>query len=402
MKNNNLYIAVTHKKQRQPKLRLAATLAALMLGTIGLANPVEAKQFTDVPQNAWYHNVVDDLSNRGIINGYQDGTFKANQSISYAEYLTLLNNKLGQKQNPNTANPTQWYQNTFNFLQQKGVIENISNPNAKITRNEMARYLSLALEKLKGIKPNTQAPALNDYNQIPDNYKTYVANAVNQGIIKGDEHRNFNGNKELTRAEVAVVIKNLDKITGDTASAPQGKGWTVENATIKDPETLKMINSKAEHKIFKANPPKEGELTYDGFKYASLAEPGETVDLNNPNRKQRYQEGVIVKTRDGRTVTLKRGKSGVLGEGQGLDLYSGIGFKDGSFFKNGEMGEPSWETMGQPYFVNPHTGEGHFQEEWELIENSTKPTQRGTKDRELNPEKTWVWSEQGLSWLTVR
>lgn len=399
---NNLYIAVTHKKQRQPKLRLAATLAAIMLGTIGLANPVEAKQFKDVPQNAWYYNVVDDLSNRGIINGYQDGTFKANQSISYAEYLTLLNNKLGQKQNPNTANPTQWYQNTFNFLQQKGVIESISNPNAKITRNEMARYLSLALEKLKGIKPNTTAPALNDYNQIPDNYKPYVANAVNQGIIKGDENRNFNGNKELTRAEVAVVIKNLDKITGDTAQAPQGKGWTVENATIKDPAILKMINSKAEHKIFKANPPKEGEKTPNGFTYASLAEPGEVVDLNNPHRKERYQEGVIVKTRDGRTVTLKRGKSGVLGEGQGLDLYSGITFENGYVFKDGELGDGKWETSGQPYFVNPHTKEGHFQEEWELIENSTKPTQRGTKDRELNPEKTWVWSEQGLSWLTVR
>lgn len=402
MKNNNLYLAITHKKQRQPKLRLAATLAAIMLGTIGLANPVEAKQFRDVPQNAWYYNVVDDLSNRGIINGYQDGTFKANLPISYAEYLTLLNNKLGQKQNPNTANPKEWYQNTFNYLKQQGVIESISNPNAKITRNEMARYLSLALEKLKGIKPNTQAPALNDYNQIPDNYKPYVANAVNQGIIKGDENRNFNGNKELTRAEVAVVIKNLDKITGDTATAPKGKYMTLETATIKDPETLKRLSGKAEYKIFRANPQKEGVINDGGFPYASLAEPGEVVDLNNPNRKQRYQEGVIVKTRDGRKVTLTRGKSGVLGEGQGLDLYTGIGFKDGSTFQAGDIGEGEWETSGQPYFVNPHTGEGHFQEEWSLIENSTKPTYRGTKDRELNPEKTWVWSEQGLSWLTVR
>lgn len=398
---NNLYIAVTHKKQRQPKLRLAATLAALMLGTIGLASPVEAKQFKDVPQNAWYHNVVDDLSNRGIINGYQDGTFKANLPISYAEYLTLLNNKLGQKQNPNTANPKEWYQNTFNYLRQQGVIEKISNPNAKITRNEMARYLSLALEKLKGIKPNTTAPVLNDYNQIPDNYKPYVANAVNQGIIKGDEHRNFNGNKELTRAEVAVVIKNLDKITGDTAQAPKGKGWTVENATIKDPETLKMINSKAEHKIFKANPPKEGTINDGGFPYASLAEQGEVVDLNNPNRKQRYQEGVIVKTRDGRTVTLKRGKSGVLAEGQGLDLYTGIGFKDGSTFQAGDLGEGEWETSGQPYTINPNTGEGHFKEEWDLIKQHTKPTYRGTKDGQLDETKNWEWSEKGLSWLAV-
>lgn len=398
---NNLYIAVTHKKQRQPKLRLAATLAALMLGTIGLASPVEAKQFRDVPQNAWYYNVVDDLSNRGIINGYQDGTFKANQPISYAEYLTLLNNKLGQKQNPNTANPKEWYGNTFNYLKQQGIIENIANPNAKITRNEMARYLSLALEKLKGIKPNTTAPALNDYNQIPDNYKPYVANAVNQGIIKGDEHRNFNGNKQLTRAEVAVIIKNLDKITGNTASAPKQKYMTLETAKVTNPEDLAIINSKGQHKIFKANPAKEGTINDGGFPYASLAEPGEVVDLNNPNRKQRYQEGVIVKTRDGRKVTLTRGKSGVLAEGQGLDLYTGIGFKDGSFFQAGDMGEGEWETSGQIYSINPYTGEGHFREEWDLIATKTKPTYRGTKEGQLDETKNWKWSQQGLDWLFV-
>lgn len=398
---NNLYIAVTHKKQRQPKLRLAATLAALMLGTIGLANPVEAKQFRDVPQNAWYYNVVDDLSNKGIINGYQDGTFKANLPISYAEYLTLLNNKLGQKQNPNTANPKEWYGNTFNYLKQQGIIENIANPNAKITRNEMARYLSLALEKLKGIKPNTQAPALNDYNQIPDNYKPYVANAVNQGIIKGDENRNFNGNKELTRAEVAVVIKNLDKITGNTAQAPQGKGWTVENATIKDPETLKMINNKGQHKIFRANPPKEGESAPNGAVYASLAEPGEIVDLNNPHRKERYQEGVIVKTKDGRTVTLKRGKSGVLAEGQGLDLYTGMTFQNGYVMGEGKYAPDDWEVADQVYNINPYTNEGHFRQEWDVIAMNTKPTYKGTKDGQLDETKNWKWSEQGLSWLFV-
>lgn len=209
--NNQLYVSVTHKKKIQPKLRLNTILLSLLLGTTLLTPQIaSAKTFTDVKQSDWHYSVVNELSNKGIINGYEDNTFKPQKSVTYAEFLTLLNNSIGTKQAPDYKNPTQWYMPTFTYLQNKGVITNIANPNQAISRNEMAKYLSLGLEKLKNQKPNTTAPTnIKDFSSIPNEYKDFVANTVNAGLIKGDEFQNFNGSKSLTRSETAVIIKGL-------------------------------------------------------------------------------------------------------------------------------------------------------------------------------------------------
>lgn len=171
-----------------------------------------AKEFKDVPKNAWYHNTITELTDKGIIAGYEDGTFKPNKKVTYAEYLTLLNNKIGQKQALNTDPNKIWYKDTFDYLEQNGVIEKIENPNAEIPRKEMAKYLVKGLEKLQNEKQNIKAPEkIKDYNTIEEAYKPYVATGVNLGILTGDENGYFHAEDSLTRAEAATIIKNLDK-----------------------------------------------------------------------------------------------------------------------------------------------------------------------------------------------
>lgn len=189
------------------KLLTMVTLAAILLSPTNIF----AKDFTDVKKGDWFYEAVTELTDAGIINGYQDNTYKPSRKVSYAEFLTLLNNTLGVKQAPDNKNPREWYNPTLNELKSKGVItEDIANPNAEITRNEMAKYLSLGLEKLKNQKPNTTATtSIKDFNNIPNEYKDFVANVVNAGLIKGDEKQNFNGAKSLTRAEIAIIIKGL-------------------------------------------------------------------------------------------------------------------------------------------------------------------------------------------------
>ena len=202
------------------KLITTITLSAILLAPASIF----AKDFTDVNKNDWFYSTVNELSDKGIINGYEDNTFKPQKSVTYSEFLTLLNNAIGEKQAPDYTNPTQWYKPTFDYLKSKGVITNIQNPNAEITRNEMAKYLSLGLQKLKNQKPNTTAPTnIKDFNAIPAEYKDYVANTVNAGLVKGDEFQNFNGAKSLTRAETAVIIKGLGGEVAPTPNKPDEK-----------------------------------------------------------------------------------------------------------------------------------------------------------------------------------
>lgn len=202
------------------KLITTITLSAILLAPASIF----AKDFTDVNKNDWFYSTVNELSDKGIITGYEDNTFKPQKSVSYAEFLTLLNNSIGEKQAPDYKNPTQWYMPTFTYLKNKGVITNIQNPNLAISRNEMAKYLSLGLQKLKNQKPNTTAPtSIKDFNTIPAEYKDFVASVVNANLIKGDEHQNFNGSQSLTRAETAVIIKGLGGGTTDEAKKPDEK-----------------------------------------------------------------------------------------------------------------------------------------------------------------------------------
>ncbi len=198
------------------KLISTITLSAILIAPTNIL----AKTFSDVNNNDWFYSVVNELSDKGIISGYEDNTFKPQKAVSYAEFLTLLNNSIGEKQSPDYKNSEEWYKPTFDYLKNKGVIANIANPNAEITRNEMAKYLSLGLEKLKNQKIDTTTPAsIKDFDSIPNEYKDLVASVVNAGLIKGDENQNFNGSKSLTRAETAVIIKGLGG--GTTTPTPK-------------------------------------------------------------------------------------------------------------------------------------------------------------------------------------
>lgn len=182
---------------------------ALILST-SLIQPAEAKTFSDIKETDWYYNTINRLAGLGIISGYEDGTYKPENHVTYAEFLTLLNNTIGQRQENDTyRGGIQWYNNTFNFLRNRGVIGNIQDPNAPITRLEMARYLSTSTNKLLGVPYQTGSVQLNDFNRIPDAYKPYVVNAVQHGLVKGDENGNFRGIDNLTRGEIAQVISNL-------------------------------------------------------------------------------------------------------------------------------------------------------------------------------------------------
>ncbi len=49
----------------------------------------QTNDYTDVPADAWYNNAVSTLTNAGILDGYEDGTFKPDGNITRAEFATI-------------------------------------------------------------------------------------------------------------------------------------------------------------------------------------------------------------------------------------------------------------------------------------------------------------------------
>ena len=52
--------------------------------------------FSDVKSSAWYYDAVMGSVAYGWVNGYNDGTFRSNETITRAEVVTIVNNMLGR------------------------------------------------------------------------------------------------------------------------------------------------------------------------------------------------------------------------------------------------------------------------------------------------------------------
>jgi len=74
--------------QKTKKL-LAFLLAFVMLLTMAVL-PASAVEFSDVPENYQYYDAIQSLVVRGIINGYEDGTFKPEATITRAEFCKMV------------------------------------------------------------------------------------------------------------------------------------------------------------------------------------------------------------------------------------------------------------------------------------------------------------------------
>jgi hypothetical protein len=70
-----------------------AQLTALVNQLVGSQNRVQSelsKEFPDVPANHWAYEAVNTMASQGIIEGYPDGTFGGDRSMTRYEFATLV------------------------------------------------------------------------------------------------------------------------------------------------------------------------------------------------------------------------------------------------------------------------------------------------------------------------
>ncbi|MCR8746917.1 S-layer homology domain-containing protein [Romboutsia lituseburensis] len=182
----------------------------LVLSNLLVAN---AQPLSDIDSH-WAQSTIEKFINQGYISGYKDETFKPNQNMTRAEFVTILNNVFGLTNKSNKVfNDTKghWAKESIDIAVTNGVCEGISktkfNPNGKITREETAAMLSnyknisdYALDKI-----NT----FNDKNNISNWAKTSVEGAIENGYMGGYPDKTFRPKNSITRAEAVVTLDNV-------------------------------------------------------------------------------------------------------------------------------------------------------------------------------------------------
>ena len=68
-------------------------MVAMLFVTIALISSVvfaASVQYTDLSEDHWAYGPISEMTDKGILDGYTDGSFKPNKSISRAEFAKIL------------------------------------------------------------------------------------------------------------------------------------------------------------------------------------------------------------------------------------------------------------------------------------------------------------------------
>ncbi len=162
--------------------------------------------FPDVRDGAWYSQAVNYLAQTGILNGYKDGTFKPNQGITRAEFVTIatrFDSMLEGIVNPFTDVPaTHWAYEAIVSALMKGWINGYKSgafrPNNRLTRAEAVTIVDRMLGR--GIERPDVPEEL--YSTWPDlNPEFWAFTAMIEASVSHDYERKDNGYELWTDTE---------------------------------------------------------------------------------------------------------------------------------------------------------------------------------------------------------
>ncbi|NJJ41629.1 S-layer homology domain-containing protein [Paenibacillus apii] len=175
--------------------------------------------FNDIANvQSWAGRQIQVIAAKGAIEGVGGGKFAPKKGVTRAEFAKMLIRALNLENSLAVSTfgdvkKTDWFAPYVAVAAEKGIINGRGaskfDPNATITRAEMATMISRALKSVNNLKDSgTTATALSvfsDSAKISPSLKDGVAFAASKGLIIGNAGK-FNPNSTATRAEAAVII----------------------------------------------------------------------------------------------------------------------------------------------------------------------------------------------------
>ena len=177
------------------------------------------KTFNDIANYGWARKQIEVMASKGVINGKSATTFEPGSDITRADFIVLLVKALGltAKVDSNFADISKaaYYYEAVGTAKKLGIAtgsgDNLFNPNARITRQDMMVLVYRALEVKSKLVKNANVSELSkftDAGKVAAYAKTSVAQLVKDGIIGGSGNA-VNPLENATRAETAVIIYRI-------------------------------------------------------------------------------------------------------------------------------------------------------------------------------------------------
>ncbi|WP_042470271.1 S-layer homology domain-containing protein [Bacillus ndiopicus] len=206
-------------KNNYKKLSKAAVATVLASSGILVAIPpvANAYVFKDLNPNADYYKPVLDLVNRGVVSGYSDGTFRPSEAITRGEAAKIIALAMGlnvtRPKNPGYTDVSQShpYYSYIAAIANEGIIDGFNDktfkPNELITRGQIAKALTLGFKLEVATKMNHNFKDVTSQNAN----EAFIQTLYNLDIAKGTTANTFEPFGTVTRAQLATFIWRAEK-----------------------------------------------------------------------------------------------------------------------------------------------------------------------------------------------
>lgn len=161
-----------------------------------------SKQYADVRPEQWHYAYIMDLSEDGVINGRDDGTYAPDLPTTTGEALKLI--LLASGHEAQAATGTHWASGYADYARERHLLPAslLSDPDQTITRGNVAQLAAKAI----GFG---QVFSATPFADTQDGYVVALAEA---GILLGTTENGeqvFHPERSLTRAEVSTIVWRL-------------------------------------------------------------------------------------------------------------------------------------------------------------------------------------------------
>ncbi|WMY79485.1 SpoIID/LytB domain-containing protein [Citricoccus sp. I39-566] len=213
--------------------------AGPLVGPAVPAHAATPSSFPDVPSSHTFHEAVTWMIQQEITEGESDGTFGVNDDIARAEASAFLFRLVDPDVTPPEEQPFKdipddpdWYAYTpIAWMATEGIINGYDDetfrPYRSITRGEMAKILYGVAEA------DAPAPTSAPFSDVPadSSYAQYIAWMKSESISRGYADDTFRPGRPISRGEAAQLIwKVAGEMGYDTTVFPvsfavSGSGW---------------------------------------------------------------------------------------------------------------------------------------------------------------------------------
>lgn len=194
-------------------------LAVQVTGSCKIQLVDNSAAFADVAQDAWFSTAVQFTASRELFSGVGDNHFAPQDSMSRAMLVTVLYQLENRPQTANTGSFSDvaqdaWYHDAALWAQQQGITggsgDGSFSPDASISRESLALMLYRSAQSL-GVagKEGQSLDSFADHSSVSPWAKQAMEWAYANGILSGNDNGQLAPQADSSRAEVSAMLSRF-------------------------------------------------------------------------------------------------------------------------------------------------------------------------------------------------